>query len=70
VEHLFHCLEQSARAYGFPSGRWTQARVAVLIQQKFGVDFCAFHVGRILASHGWRLQKSEYKVQTPNSVAQ
>lgn len=66
LEQLFHCLEQGARAYGFPSERWTQARVAVLIQQKFGVDFCAFHVGRILASHGWSLQKSEFKVQTLN----
>ncbi len=63
LEQLFHCLEQGARAYGFPSEHWTQARVAVLIQQKFGVDFCAFHVGRILASHGWNLQKPEYKVQ-------
>jgi transposase len=59
LEQLFHWLEQGARTYGFPSDRWTQARVAFLIQQEFGIDFCAFHVGRILASHGWGLQKSE-----------
>jgi transposase len=63
LEQLFHCLDQGAKAYGFPSERWTQARVAVLIQQQFGIDFCAFHVGRILASHGLSLPKSGYKFQ-------
>jgi transposase len=69
LEQLFHCLEQGARTHGFPSERWTQARVAALIQRKFGVDFCAFHVGRILTSHGWSLQKSEYKAQTLDHIA-
>ena len=64
LEQLFHCLEKGAKAFGFASERWTQARVAALIQQKFGVDFCAFHVGRILASHGWTLRKSDHKPST------
>lgn len=62
LEQLFHCLEQGARAYGFPSERWTHERVAALIRQKFNVDFCAFHVGRILTSHGRSLQKSELDI--------
>ncbi len=70
LEQLFHCLEQGARAYGFSSERWTQARVAVLIQRKFGVDFCAFHVGRILASHGWSLRKAEHRIQTLSKITQ
>jgi transposase len=57
-ECLFKCLQRGAKAYGFPSDRWTQQRIAVLIQQLFGVTFSPFHVGRILAAHGWHLQRS------------
>ena len=63
LDWLFDCLEQGAKAHGFASDRWTQTRVAMLIRQQFDVDFCAFHVGRILASRGWSLQKSEYTIQ-------
>jgi transposase len=63
LDWLFDCLEQGAKAHGFASERWTQARVAMLIRQQFDVDFCAFHVGRILSSRGWSLQKSEYTIQ-------
>ena len=62
LDQLFICLEQGAKAHGFPSERWTQARVATFIRQQFDVDFCAFHVGRILSSRGWSLQKSEYTI--------
>jgi transposase len=60
LDQLFRDLALGARAFGFPSERWTQARVATLIQQKFGVDFCAFHVGRILSTHGWTVCKADH----------
>jgi transposase len=59
LDHLLRDLELSAEAFGFPSERWTQARVATLIQRKFGVDFCPFHVGRILSAHGWGLRQTD-----------
>jgi transposase len=33
--------------------------VAALIQRLFGVTFCPFHVGRILAATGWEPQKPQ-----------
>ena len=65
-ECLFKCLQQGAKAYGFPTDRWTQQRVATLIQQIFGVTFSPFHVGRILAAHGWQLQRSTPAVPPPH----
>lgn len=68
LEQLFHFLEKGAKAFGFPSERWTQARVAALIQQKFGIGFCTFHVGRILATHGWALRKSDHRIPALTNV--
>jgi transposase len=62
-ELLLQYLAQGPRAHGFPAEHWTQTRVAALIRKKFGVKFCPFHVGRILAAHGWEFHKAEQKVQ-------
>jgi hypothetical protein len=32
--------------------------VATLIQRLFGITFCPFHVGRLLAANGWRPSKT------------
>jgi transposase len=56
-DQIFTCLQQSAKAYGFTTDCWTQQRVAILIHRLFGITFCSFHVGRILAAHGWQLEK-------------
>lgn len=58
-DSLLRCLEQGARAHGFATDRWTQQRVAALIQSMFGVTFCPFHVGRILAATGWEPPKPQ-----------
>ena len=60
---LLHCLEQGARAHGFATDRWTRQRVATLIQQMFGVTFCPFHVGRILAANGWELRQPQRTIR-------
>jgi transposase len=57
-EILFRCLEQSARLHGFATDHWTQQRVATLIRAMFGISFCAFHAGRLLAASGWEAPKS------------
>lgn len=56
---LIHYLEQGAIEHGFPADRWTQARIAALIEDKFGIAFCPFHVGRILAAEGWDIRHND-----------
>jgi transposase len=58
-EVLIQCLQQGAREHGYATDRWTQERVAALIQALFGVTFCPFHVGRLLAANGWRPPKTK-----------
>jgi transposase len=61
-ELLLQYLAQGPRAHGFSAENWTQTRVAALIRKKFGIKFCAFHVGRILAAHGWEFHKADQKM--------
>jgi transposase len=56
---LVDYLEQGAMAHGFQGDRWTQARIAALIEEKFGIAFCPFHVGRILAAEGWDIRQND-----------
>jgi len=44
-------------ASGFDTDLWTCARVAGVIQQRFGVDYHVDHVGRLLHDLGWSPQK-------------
>ena len=67
-ERLLQYLTQSPRVHGFSSEHWTQARVAALIRMKFGVQFCAFHVGRILAAHGLHLHKADHRALSFNGA--
>jgi transposase len=57
-EILFQCIEQGARLHGFATDHWTQQRVVALIRTMFGISFCAFHAGRLLAASGWEAPKS------------
>lgn len=67
-EELFYYLAQGPKAHGFASERWTQTYVAALIRMKFGVEFCAFHVGRILSANGWHHRKPEHKPLSLNGM--
>ena len=50
-------LRQGARAHGFRTGLWNLPRVAQLIERTCGVRYHPGHVGRILRSLGWTLQR-------------
>jgi hypothetical protein len=43
--------------HGFATDHWTHQRVVTLIRRMFGVSFCAFHAGRLLAASGWEASK-------------
>lgn len=51
-EFLWHGPE----AYGFRGQVWTCARIALVIQQEFGVRYHKDHVGRLLKELGWTPQ--------------
>jgi transposase len=65
---LLQYLAQGAKIHGFASDRWTQQRVAALIDKLFGVSFCPFHVGRILAADGYPLWRSKSNEPRPELV--
>ena len=65
---LLQSLQEGAQAYGFATDAWTQLRVAALIRQMFGVSFCPFHVGRILAANGWHLSRSKSGKSLPDEI--
>jgi transposase len=50
-------LEHGPEAYGFRGALWTEGRIAQVIRQSFGVSYHPAHVGRILRTCGWSLQK-------------
>ena len=50
-------LVRGAEAYGFRGDVWTASRVAVVIQQTFGVRYHRDHVGRLRRVAGWSRQQ-------------
>jgi transposase len=50
-------LAWGAEAYGFLGDVWTTKRVALVIEQEYGVRYHPDHVGRLLRAAGWSVQK-------------
>ncbi len=46
-------LRAGARAAGFPTDTWSCARVAELIERRFGVRYHVDHVGRLMQELRW-----------------
>jgi transposase len=63
LERLERILLAGARKAGFDSDLWTCARVAELIQHRFGVSYHPDHVSRILHKLGWSCQKPERRAR-------
>ncbi len=60
---LVRLLQRGAVAAGFPTERWTQARVCKVIRQHFGVDYHPAYVGRLLHRLGWTVQVPEARAR-------
>ena len=56
---LVKLLQRGARAHGYVTDLWTTERVARLIFREFRVRYHRAHVGRVLHSLGWSVQKPE-----------
>jgi transposase len=52
-------LLQGPLAHGYRTNLWTTARIAELIQRKYGVQHHRDHVGRLMHSLKWSPQKPE-----------
>lgn len=57
LDHLDQILERGALAAGFPTARWTLARVKRVIEREFGVTYHLTHIPRLLQRRGWSLQQ-------------
>lgn len=60
LQELERLLDQGAPAHGFPNELWTAARVAQVIQRRFGVQYHPEHVRKLLKR---RLDWSSHKPQ-------
>lgn len=56
---LVKLLQRGARAHGYATDLWTTQRVARVIFREFRVRYHRAHVGRVLHSLGWTVQKPE-----------
>jgi transposase len=56
-QELKRMLDRGALAYGFPTDRWTLARVCELIQQKFDTSYHPNYLNRLLRNLGFSPQK-------------
>src|SRR6185369_8102843 len=58
---------QGAIIHGFPDNRWTTARLAAVIEARFGVHYDHDHVGRLMQKLG--LREPKRRVQTVGAFA-
>lgn len=58
-KRLVKMLLKGAMANGYRTELWTTARIAELINRRFGVTYHRDHVGRLMSSLGWSYQKPE-----------
>ena len=58
-KRLVRLLVKGPQAYGYRTNLWTTARIAELVEQEFGVGYHRDHIGRLMHSLGWSVQKPE-----------
>ena len=63
---LVQLLLRGARAHGHATDLWTTTRVAQIIFREFRVRYHRAHVGRLLHSLGWSVQKPESRALERN----
>ncbi len=60
-------LEKGALEHGFETNRWTQERIADLIELHFGVKYHQSHISRLMQKINFPLQKAEEKKEERDS---
>jgi transposase len=62
-------LLKGPRAHGFKTELWTLARVADVIERRFGIAYHPCHVRKILGRMGWSAQKPERRAREQDEDA-
>jgi transposase len=60
---LLHMLARGPRRHGFATELWTLARVAEVIERRWGVSYHPSQVWRILVALGWSCQKPQCRAR-------
>jgi transposase len=68
-QHLIALLRQGARAHGFRNELWTLARVATIIERRFGVTYCPSGTWHLLRRLGWSAQKPQRRARERDEQA-
>lgn len=66
---LVSVLVAGPLAAGYQTDLWTTARIAAVIQTRFGVSYHPDHVGRLLHQLGWTPQKPERRALQRDEAA-
>ncbi len=66
---LLRLLKRGARAAGFDTERWTQARIQQVIAREFQVQYHPLYISRLLKVLGWSVQKPEPHPQEQDPAA-
>ena len=56
-KRLVRLLLKGSLAYGYRTNLWTTARIAELVEREFGISYHRDHIGRLMHSLGWSVQK-------------
>jgi transposase len=59
LQRLIQLLLQGPLARGYSTNLWTTARIALLIDEEFGVHYHPHHIGRLMHRLQWSHQKPE-----------
>jgi transposase len=68
-QQLVDLLRQGARAHGFRNELWTLARIAALIERRFGVTYCPSGIWHVLRRLGWSPQKPAQRARERDEEA-
>jgi transposase len=68
-DRLISFLLEGAMAHGYRTELWTTKRIAVLIEEKFGIHYHFNHVGKLMHSLKWSAQKPERRALERDEAA-
>lgn len=68
-QQLLKILLKGPTKAGYPTDLWTCARIAAVIERKFGVRYHQAHVWKILRQLNWTLQKPEQRARERDEEA-
>ena len=66
LQRLVRLLLHGPLARGYSTNLWTTARIALLIQQEFGIHYHPHHIGRLMHRLQWSHQKPERRALERN----